>query len=242
MSGTAFKYAVLTLTLFSFVSACTTRKPVEPKKAEPAVIIKPKPPVLSSEQRLELGFPDELISSIETAASAQAEPFFKIVLVPAENLKGESEFEKEELTGFSVRTKNADDIIMSYRAGLRARGYLIFKSQRGYGSLPDIVSIVKGNNSYDLLKMQGTEAVSYNLDTKAIIVWLKKQQQIGSFVITGAGSDWVEARFIKQPRNLGVFAKKAAAFAPDIREYGQQTVDTLAERMKETNGFYLVWD
>ena len=119
---------------------------------------------------------------------------------------------------------------------------MIFRSHKSYGDLPDIVTVVKGSNSYDILKIQGTEAPNYRLDTNAIIDWLKAQQQLGTFVITGAGSDWVEARFIKPPKNMRVFAKKVAAFAPDVLAHGPTTVEKLAQKMKKTNGFHLEWD
>lgn len=244
MSDTGRRYPLLMLLFLSLLTAsCKPEKPVEvTRRQEPPVIIKPKHPVLSAEQRAELGFPDDIIAKVELSAGAEAEPFYVSVFVPSENLKGEKGFEKDKLAGFSVRTKNADELIQSYRSGLRVKGLLIFKSERGYGSLPDIVTIVKGNNSYDILKIQGTEAFNYHLDTKAIINWLKQQQRLGSFVITGAGPDWIEARFVKQPGDLRAFAKKVQAFAPDVREYGPKTAGKLAERMRKINGFYLVWD
>jgi hypothetical protein len=243
MSATGTRYALVFIALLLLApAACKTEKPVEPKKPQPTVIIKPKPPLLTAEQRAELHFPEDLIAKVELSAGAEAEPFFTTVLVPSENLKGEQGIEKEKLAGFSVRTKDSDELIRSYRAGLRVKGYLIFKSHKGYGSLPDIVTVVKGNNSYDLLKMQGTEAANYRLDTQAIIAWLREQQQSASFVVIGAGPDWVEARFVKQPENMLAFARKVLAFAPDVREYGVRTADRLADRMKKNNGFYLVWD
>ncbi len=105
-----------------------------------------------------------------------------------------------------------------------------------------MVTVVKGNNSYDILKIQRTEAPGYKLDTKAIIAWLKKMQQDGSFAVTGAGPDWLEARFIRQPRNMVVFANKVIAFAPDVRANGPRTAEKLAEKMKRTNGFTLEWE
>jgi hypothetical protein len=243
--ATAGKFLVLGIVFPAVLSlfGCTAKEPAEPeKKAAPAVIIKPKQPVLSPEQRAELGFPENLIANVELSTGAGAEPFFTTVVVPAENLKGEKGFEREKLAGFSVRTSRADELIQSYRAGLRVKGYIIFKSHRGYGSLPDIVTVVKGNNSYDILKIQRTEALNYNLDTKAIIAWLKEQQKTGTFFIAGAGPDWIEGRFIRQPVDMRTFAKRIYAFAPDVREYGPQTVEGLAARMKKDNGFYLVWD
>jgi len=236
----AYRYVLIIIFLSSVVFACKTEKPVELKKPEPAVIIKPKRPLLSPEQRKELAFPADLLSQIELAAGAEAEPFLTTVVVPSENMKGEKGFETGKLAGFSLHTKRTEDLITSYRASLRVKGYLIFRSHKGYGNLPDIVTIVKGSNSYDILKIQGTEAPSYQLSTQAIIAWLKERQKDASFVVTGAGADWLETHFTKPPKNMTAFAKKAMAFAPDIRELG--TADKLAERMTRTNGFLLYWD
>ena len=218
--------------------ACTVEKPVEQKKPAPIVIVKAKPQWLTPEQRAELKFPLELIEKVETAAGAKAEPFFTTVVLQSENLKGEEKFESKKLAGFSVRTTKADDLL----ASIRVKGYLLFKSQKGYGSVPDIVSVIKGNSSYDALKIQGTEAISYKYDTKAIIVWLKERQREGSFVITGAGPDWVEARFIKSPQDMIAFAQNMSVFAPDVLVRDTRTVEKLAEQMEKTNSFYLTWD
>jgi Domain of unknown function (DUF4253) len=244
MSDTAFRYLVSGLLFVTLFAACPAEKPVElPRKpGSPAKIVKPRREVLTPEQRMELGFPADLIEKVELASGAGAEPFFVSVVVPSENLKGEKGFEKEKLAGFNVRTKKAEELITSFRAGLRVKGYLIFRSHKSYGDLPDIVTVVKGNNSYDILRIQGTEAPNYRLDTKAIIVWLKDRQKEGAFSVTGAGADWVEARFIKAPENLRAFAKKVLAFAPDVRAHGPQTAEKLAQKMKKTNSFYLEWD
>ncbi len=240
--ATAVRCLFLSIYLIGSFSACNAERPVEQKKPAPLVVLKPKHAVLTEEQRAELGFPAEIIAKMELAAGADAEPFFTTVLMQAENLKGEQGFEIKKLAGICVRTKNGDELVDSYRAALRAQGYLIFRSHRGYGYLQDIVAIIRGNDSYDILKIQGTEAQNYQLDTKAIIAWLKMQQQRGAFVVTGAGADWLEARFIKQPKNMRTFAEKVYAFAPDVRMHGPHTMDKLADQMKKTNGFFLVWD
>lgn len=238
----AGRYFFLVIILINILLACKAEKPVERKKPEPVAILKPKHPVLTTEHRKALDFPPDLIARLELAAGAEAEPFFVTVVVHSENMKGEKGFEKERLAGFSVHTKRADDLITSYRASLRAKGYLIFRSQKSYGKLNDIVTVVKGSNSYDILKVQGTEAPSYHLGTRAIIAWLKERQKDSSFVVTGAGADWIEARFIKAPKSMSAFAKKVVVFAPDVLEHGPKTMDKLVEGMKRTNGFLLVWD
>jgi hypothetical protein len=206
------------------------------------VILKPKPKLLTAEQRAQLGFPDDIISQVEAAAGSAAEPFFEQIMIKSSNLKGDVMITQGRLSGFSVRSGNADNIIADLSSLLRSRGFLLFRSGQNFGSVPDIVTVVKGSNSYDILKIQQTESDHYHLDTKAIITWLRQHQRLGSFVVTGAGADWVEARFIRPPRDMKAFAGKVAAFAPDVLREGPFTVDTLAKWMEDTNGFRLAWD
>jgi len=228
------------LSLLAF--GCKDEKLPEPKKVQPPVVFNQKHPGLTQEQRAELNFPADVLSEVELAAGAEAEPFFETVVVKAENLKGETSVEREQLAGFSVRTKRAVDTVDALSGKLRTRGFLIFRSRRNYGNVPDRVTVVKGNNSYDILKRQKTESINFHLDTKTIIVWLKEQQAQGSFVIVGAGPDWVEARFIKQPKNMLAFAKKIYAFSPDTVSVEAGTLEKLAKKMTRTNRFFLVWD
>lgn len=238
----AGRHSLLALLLISVLFACNAEKPVASRKPAPVVLIKHKRPVLTPEQRTELGFPADVISQVELASGAEAEPFFVIDIMPSANMKGEKEFERERLAGFSLHTKQPDDLIASHRSLLRAKGYLIFRSQRSYGRLNDIVTVVKGTSTYDLLKMQRTEAPHYHLDTRAIIDWLKSRQKEASFVVIGAGPDWLETQFIRPPGNMTAFAKKTIAFAPDVLGRDQRTAYDVAERMRQENGFLLVWD
>jgi hypothetical protein len=237
------RYGIVLAVLSLFAFGCKEEKPPQPVKVQPPpMVFNQKHPVLTSEQRAALNFPADVLSEVELASGSEAEPFFETLVVKAENLKGETSVEREQLAGFSVRTKRATETVDALSGKLRARGFLIFRSRRNYGNVPDRVTVVKGNNSYDILKRQKTESINFHLDTKAIIAWLKEQQTQGSFVIVGAGPDWVEARFIKQPKNMLAFAKKIYAFAPDTVSVEAGTLEKLAKKMTHTNRFYLVWD
>jgi hypothetical protein len=206
------------------------------------VILKPRPKLLAPEQRAELGFPPEIIAQVEQAAGASAEPFFEDVMLRSSNLKGDVMITAGRLSGFSVHVRNADEMISDLAGPLRSQGFLIFRSAQNVGSVPDIVTVVRGRSSYDILKIQQTEAPHYHLDTKAIIAWLKEQQKQSTFVITGAGADWIEASFVRPPKNMEAFARKVVSFAPDVLREGPHTVEKLADWMLETNGFRLLWD
>jgi len=240
----AGKVLIILLLAGTAVLGCGSddRKQPPPAKAGQTVIVRPRPKLLTPEQRAELGFPAELIAEVEAVSGGAAEPFFEQVMLQSSNLKGDVMIAAARLSGISVRTRRADDVIASLSPSFRSRGYLVFRSEQNVGSVPDIITVIRGNNSYDILKIQQTESSHYQLDTKAIITWLKEQQQLASFVVTGAGADWVEARFIRPPRNMRSFAAKVAAFAPDVLRDGPGTVDRLADMMTETNGFRLTWD
>jgi hypothetical protein len=240
----AVRYRILLL-LFAAITCCwgcEGTKPEPEHKPEPVVILKPRPKLLTAEQKAELGFPPEIIAQVEQAAGAPAEPFLEDVMLRSSNLKGDVMITSGRLSGFSVHARNADQIISDLWRGLRSQGFLIFRSEQNVGSVPDVVTVVRGGNTYDILKVQRTEAPHYHLDTKAIIAWLKEQQKQGPFVITGAGADWVEASFVRPPKNMGAFARRVVSFAPDVLREGPHTVDKLADRMAETNGFHLLWD
>lgn len=242
MAGRYVFPGVLLAALF-FACSPQQEKPTETKKAPPPVVVlKSKPRLLSETERVELGFSPEVITQVEAASGSQAVPFFEPVMMPSENLKGDVMITRERLAGFSVRTTKAEKIIAELSGPLRGQGYLVFRSELNYGSVPDVVTVIRGKSSYDILSIQKTEAPNYNLDTKAIVSWLKAQQKRCSFVVTGAGADWVEARFLKRPGDMDAFAHEVYAFAPDVVGQGTGTVKKLAEQMDRANGFYLWWD
>lgn len=211
-------------------------------KESALVVLKPRSRPLTQEERASLGFPPEIITRVETASGSAALPFSETLLSPSANLKGDVMIAHDRLAGFSVQTKRPDRLIADLSPSLRAAGFLIFRSEQNFGAIPDVVSVIRGKNSYDIIKMQKTEAPQNDLDTEAIIRWLRAQQQHASFTITGAGPDWIEAKFVRPPRDMRAFGQKVAAFAPDVLRQDTRTVDRLAAKMKEMNGFYLWWD
>jgi hypothetical protein len=237
------QFIVIALTALS-LAACTgeDRRTTKTTQAEAPVIVKAKPRVMTDEQKAQLAFPPDIIAQVETATGAAAEPFFEDVMMRSANLKGDVMIAAAKLSGFSVHTRNADEIIAGLSRSFRTRGFLIFRSEQNYGSVADVVTVVRGESFYDILRIQRTEAPNYHLSTASIIKWLRVQQKFGSFVITGAGADWVEASFVQQPRNVKALARNVVAFAPDVLREGPSTVDKVADHIGKTNGFRLVWD
>lgn len=232
---------VVVVLLFS----CSRQEPpptIKPEKKEPLLVVRQKQELMTDEQRRQLGFPARIIADLEKEAGSESEPFYESVEVSSENLRGDKGIERRRLAGFSVRTAAADDILSTFSGKLRKQGYLLFRSRQNYGSVPDVLTVVKGSSSYDILLLQKTEAPAYKLNTSAIIAWLKERQKDAPFYLTGAGQDFVEAKFVRQPVRMTAFARKVILFAPDVLREGPRSADKLAEHMKKTNGFRLVWD
>jgi len=241
------KYAFLTAGLLTLLFACSSQDSVkgageQTRQPPPVALKKPKPGLLTPEQRVELGFPEDIIVQVEAAADSSAEPFFEEVMIKSENLKGDVRIAHNHLRGFSVRTSRSEEVQRELAPTLRKRGFFIFRSEQNVGKVPDRLSVIKGGSSYDILLVQRTEATNYHLDTKAIIAWLKEQQKTASFVVTGAGGEWMEAKFITRPKNMKAFARKVSAFAPDVLTENTPTIEKLAERFTKNDGFSLWWD
>ena len=245
MFATGYRYCFISVALFgALASACTSGEADHQEATAPApvVMLRHRPQALTAEQRAELGFPEDIIGRVEKSARGTAEPFHETILMPCDNLKGDVIPVKDRLVGFSVRTTAADRVIADLVKPLRSKGYLVFRSEHNYGKVPDVVTVIKGTSQYDILTVQKTEGVSYRTDTKKIIKWLRTEHRAHPFDITGAGANWVEARFTRTPRDLEAFSRRIYAFAPDVVNQGARSRPKLIEEMKKRNGFYLWWD
>lgn len=123
-------------------------------------------------------------------------------------------------------------------------GYCVFISEEHFGikGIPDNISILKTSDSYDMLRVMGTNGWNYNISPDAVIARLKEWDSKFGIVLYGVGFDWVEAEFKHQPEDMPGFAKEVYSFCPDVVEQGTGTVEGLAKEMRRTNTLYLWWD
>ena len=133
-------------------------------------------------------------------------------------------------------------VMDKYRAALRKDGLMMFVSEQNYGDKPDELAILKTNDQYDIIRVMATDGINYDIDNAMVVKKLKEWEKTCSFEITGAGQDWMEAVFTKQPADMAVFAKQVYTFCPDVVDQGTGTQEGLAEEMKGKNTLYLWWD
>lgn len=123
-------------------------------------------------------------------------------------------------------------------------GWLCFVSDRNFGieGSPDHVSVLKADNLFEVIRVIGTNGWNYDIGPEKVISQLKDWDEKYGLVLQGAGFDWFEASFKKQPKDMLKFAKEVNKFCPDLVAQGSGNVESLAKEMKQTNTLYLWWD
>lgn len=144
---------------------------------------------------------------------------------------------------FDANRVRAESIMRSLRKKFGKRGYLFFLTSCGGPEAPATVAAIQGTEQYDILRFVGTEDVNGNNTTDGIIAVLREWEVRSPFLITGAGRDWVEARFRKNPKDMLAFAREMICLAPD--SYGQadyHNEEAFAADMRRARSFHLWWD
>lgn len=123
-------------------------------------------------------------------------------------------------------------------------GWIAFVSAHnfGIGGQLDEVSILKAASFADVLRVMGTNGWNYDIGPDKIIARLQLWDQRYGIVLRGAGFDWLEAAFQREPPDMAAFAKEVYEFCPDVVEQGTGTVEALVAEMKRTQTVYLWWD
>ncbi len=161
---------------------------------------------------------------------------------PLEGIDENGNTKAVNAVAYTVMHNKTEAIIKKYSPVLKKNGLLIFVSDQNFGSKPDEIAVMKTSDQYDILRAMGTDGINYGITNPMLINKLKEWEKICSFEITGAGRDWLEARFIKQPADMKSFAKQVYKFCPDVVEQGTQTLEALANEMTVRNTLYLWWD
>jgi hypothetical protein len=144
---------------------------------------------------------------------------------------------------FDAHRIRAESIMRSLRERFGKKGYLFFLTRSGVPEPPATVAAIRGADQYDILRFVGTQDINGDQTTEDIIAVLQVWEARHPFRIAGAGTDWVEGRFRKNPEDMLAFAKEVIHLAPD--SYGQADYadeEAFAADMRQARSFYLWWD
>jgi hypothetical protein len=149
--------------------------------------------------------------------------------------------EKWEGLSFQFPEDKTDEAIFRFKDELRKNGYLIFLSERGYES-PSTISLIKSTDQFDILSIQKTDGINYDIVNKDVIKKLKDWDNAYGIEILGADYDWVDL-IIKNPiDDVPLFAKEVYEFCPDAVDQGVGEIEELEKIIQEYKRLYLWWD
>lgn len=200
----------------------------------------------------------------------------------------ESEFKKFTLKNFLenqtegisflASEKDSYDLLKKIRNIFEGKGYIAFISEKKYSFEKDklekefnlffdksetinVITIIKTDDPYNILKIMSTSAPNFDLDNQEIIDKIKSWENISEFFISGASYDWVSIIFEKLPDNIEKFADEVYEFCPDTLDQGfhaelpkdfseedfedlfeSQTTKDLANSIKKYKYLFLWWD
>lgn len=143
---------------------------------------------------------------------------------------------------FNHDGQTSAELVLRLKDSFRKRGYFIFRAEQHFGYQPDKIAVLKSGDQFDILKYRRTDGANYSISNDSVINKLKEWNSRFPFEIIGADRDMVEAQFIRKPADMEAFAKEVYTFCPDIVDQGTETVERLAEEMKQSNVLYLWWD
>lgn len=146
--------------------------------------------------------------------------------------------------GFSVKTdeQSAKKMVFDLKDELKDKGYLIYISEVHFGFEPDVVSVLKSTDQFEILRVEETSAVNYDMDNQMVLEKLQEWNRQYPFQIIGADGSRVEAIFTTLPKNMKAFAKEVYDFCPDVVDQGTGSVNELKKEMTDSKMLYLWWD
>jgi hypothetical protein len=141
-----------------------------------------------------------------------------------------------------VPQDKTDRLLSTLRKKLLPLMYTPFIVERNPGLKIDKIGVIKGLDQYEILRIMHTDGEENDIATQDVIDRLKEWEDIASFDIVGADSDWVELEFKTLPKDLKSFAQDVDDFSPAAVESGPGTIEKLAKEIKRTRRLRLLWE
>src|SRR2546426_7141105 len=144
----------------------------------------------------------------------------------------------------SVPSARAEALVAAAQPRFLEKGFYLFRSEQHFGiaGRSDRVALFPRNDRYEILRLMGTNGWNYNVGPDSIVAWLRALERDHPFVLTGMGFDWVEGRFRSAIGDADALARRFYAFCPDVVDQGTETVDALAQELRESQRLYCWWD
>lgn len=141
-----------------------------------------------------------------------------------------------------VESTRSDGLMRSERAGLAARGYVLFLAERNYGTDPDRIAIVKATDPLAPVALRETAGPDGKTTNRRLLERLRRWGAETPFDLLGAGPDWVEIELRQVPGELEAFVRSVGEIAPDAVGGEAGSAARLEEEIRRTRRLLLWWE
>ena len=148
--------------------------------------------------------------------------------------------ERSAVDGLSIDVQMDETYFLRERLQqLAGPGLVVFVATRGYGMGADEIAVQQTENPCDTITVMGSHGGNYNIWPEDIVATFIDLDKRFGLELTGAGPDWVQGDFKRQPTDMLAFAKEVYEFCPDVVQQGTDTVPGLADAMAQTSRVFL---
>lgn len=134
------------------------------------------------------------------------------------------------------------DVVETLREQLRESRQQSYLYEDNFGYEQDKVAIVPSKDDLVYLQKVRTDGINYDLTADEVLEQYSEWRSMYELELLGAGRDWLEAKILENDVNWLEFAESVYAFCPDVVDQGTDTVQALAESMRDTQTLYCWWD
>ncbi|HVR18688.1 MAG TPA: DUF4253 domain-containing protein [Polyangiaceae bacterium] len=194
-------------------------------------------------------------SRAATSASVPASKprSFPAVVAEAEKLFGSrATFELiSELSPAKLPTLQVADGLAHVKANqarFLAMGAYLFVADHGFNLKKDSVALAATTDQFEVIRLAGSDAANFGHDNAQVIAWLRELDKAEPFVVTGAGTDYVEGYFTGPVRDPHTLADRIYSFCPDFVDQGiglaekGEPHELIVKHFRTTREFFFWWD
>lgn len=144
---------------------------------------------------------------------------------------------------FLVPHESAEEQLTPWNRDIRAMGAIMFRHENSFnmGSRKDVLVLVPTLDKFLILQAVLKKRANQEKSNDEVLAWLRGLDKSHPWVLTGAGSDFVEGYFVKPPEEATELAEKMYEFCPGIVDQGFGSVPRLAEEVAKGK-IFLWWD
>ena len=144
---------------------------------------------------------------------------------------------------FPVLSKGVGrEIVERVRPQVELKGYKLFLCDGNSREDNCGLAIVKCDDEFTPLVYMRTNGVNFDVNTHQLILHLSELSKELDLKLIGADFDWCEFEIRQEPKDWVGLARTIGEFCPDIIYQGAQSIEQLAEVMRERKVLYYWFD